>query len=231
MNNAFYLRAFFFNQRLTSISTSIADRIDPLLPLIESYPRQYTYFGTIANEYFFRQTPLFDEHGVTSDGSLGQNSFVILHNDSPWQRRVFADNLRTLHGVDLYSLPDGYERDEIQQEMLASNMPVWPAEGSIAVINDVIVINFGIAAIVFNEHYSYFQARHWISEGHATHDYEYDWRVYQNDSYFKSLTTNEPELLLDTSTRENEYTVTVSIRNTTIDFNWSATSITIPTEY
>jgi len=47
----------------------------------------------------------------------------------------------------------------------------------------------------------------------------------------KSLTTSEPELLMDTAISENRYTVRVSIRNTTVDFNWSAASITIQIEY
>jgi len=231
MNNAFYLRAFFFNQRLTSISTRIADSIDPLLPLIESYPRQYTYFGFLPNEYLSRQMPLFNEHGVTDDGPLRHNSFVILYTDRWWQRSVFAGNLQALHGVNLSSLPDGFERDKINDEVLASNMPIWPAEDSVAVINDVIVINFGIADVVLNEYYYYFQARHWVSEGHAEHDYEYDWRVYQNGTYFKSMTTSAPELLLDTTASGNNYTVEVIIRNTTIDFNWPSASITTPVEY
>jgi len=228
MNNAFYLRAFFFNQRLASLSTRIADRIDPLLPLIESYPRQYTYFGTLPNEYLSRQMPLFDEHGVTNDGPLWHNSFVILYTDRWWQRSVFAGNLQALHGVNISSLPDGLERDEIHDEVLASNMPIWPAEGSVAVINDVIVINFGIADVMFNEYNSYFQARHWVSEGHAGHDYEYDWRIYQNGDYFKSMTTSVPTLFLDTAIGENSYTANVTIRNSTIGYNWQIATITIP---
>ena len=228
MNNAFYLRAFFFNSRLTSVSTRIAERIDPLLPLLESYPRRYTYFGTISNEYLPRQTPRFDEHGVTNDGSLRHDTFIILQNTGWWSRSVFAGNLRALHGVDLYSLYDGDERDELKQEVLNSNMPIWPAEDSVAVINDVIVINFGIADVIYNEYYSYFQARHWVSEGHASHDYEYDWRVSRNGDYLKSITTSVPELLLDIAPNENAYTVRVTIRNTTVDFNWHTASITIP---
>ena len=54
------------------------------------------------------------------------------------------------------------KRNRIENQV---DKPVWPAEGSIAVINNVIVINFGITDIVFNEHYSYFLAMHWVSEG------------------------------------------------------------------
>lgn len=57
---------------------------------------------------------------------------------------MFNNYLRHIHGQRLYSIPDGYWRDEIRSELLSNNMPVWPAEGSIAIINDVIVINFGI---------------------------------------------------------------------------------------
>jgi len=230
INNAFYLRAFFFNERLSSISTRIAGRIDILLPSVESNIRKYTYFGTLPNEYLHQQTPLFDEHGITYDGPLQHNSFVLLHCDSEWQRRVFNQNLRALHGIHLQSLPNGFIRDQIHEEVLSSNMPIWPAKGSVAIINDVIVINFGIADVIFEEDRQYLRVRHWISEGHAQHNYEYNWRVYQNDIYHFSTTTNTAELPFDDLTNENNYYVQVSIRNTSVNFNYPRTSISLPNE-
>ena len=145
MNNTFYLRAFFFNSQLTSLSTRIAGRIDPLIPLIESDRKQYTYFGRLPNEHMDYSPPLFDEHGTAIGGrALGHNPFILPRGDRSWRRNVFTRNLRSLHGIDLRSLSDGDERDQIREEVLASNMPAWPAEGSVAIINDVIVINFGI---------------------------------------------------------------------------------------
>jgi len=230
-NNAFYLRAFFFNQTLTSINTRISDRIDSFLPLIESRPRQVTYFGSLPNEYFPYSPPFFNEHGTRHGGrALSHNPFILPRGDAAWRRDVFVRNLQGLHGINLNSLPDGSERNEIQEYLLTSNMPVWPAEGSVAIINDVIVINFGIADVIFNEDTSHFHARHWISEGHASHDYEYEWLIYRNEVYFHSTITNIPELFLDVMPDENYYNVRVIIRNTTIGFSYPVVSIIIPIE-
>ena len=72
INNAFYLQAFFFNQRLNSLTIRIANQIDPLIPLIESEERVwFTYFGNIIdNEYSFNDASLFDEHGVRGGEQL-----------------------------------------------------------------------------------------------------------------------------------------------------------------
>ena len=228
-NNAFYLRAFFFNAQMTSLNTRIAGRIDPLLPLIESNPRRYTYFGSLPNEYLHSSPPFFNEHGsVTGGRALGHNSFISPRGHEGWQRNLFALNLRSLHGINLSSLPGGYERELIHEEVLASNMPIWPAEDSVAIINDVIVINFGIADVIYVEDEQYFRARHWINEGYASH--EYHWRVYLNDAYLFSSITNTTDLSFDMTETEGSYYVQVQIRNNNLNFHYPRRSITVPIE-
>ena len=56
----------------------------------------------------------------------------------------FAANIRNNHGVYVHFLGFGEERDLIEEVMRETNMPVWPAEGSVGLINGVAVVNFGL---------------------------------------------------------------------------------------
>jgi len=217
---------------LTSLSTRIAVRIDPLVPLIESNPRKYTYFGSLPNEYFYPISPRFDEHGITRDGPLGHSQFLLFRNsDDTWRRSLLGRTLQNLHGISLSSLPDGVERNQIHEEVLATNMPIWPADDSVAIVNDIIVINFGTSDITLDTlaNEQNFRIRRWVSEGHANHDYEYYWRIYQNGVYFFSSTTITDELSVnDVVIGENFYYVSVYFRNTTIGYDFHRISAYFP---
>ena len=61
---------------------------------------------------------------------------------------IFRNNIRNNHGVNFNALahsPRWSETEEIRQKVIDTNMPVWPAEDSVKIIDDIIVVNFGLS--------------------------------------------------------------------------------------
>ena len=141
-NNVFYLRAHFVNQRTHSFTIRLLNRIDPLLV----YTNQITFFGGLPNESYTLYSGFAYEHKNIRDGSaLTRNVFLNMsypyHYFSLLQ---FAANIRNNHGVYVHFLGFGEKREQIEELMREKNMPVWPREGSIAIVEGVIVVNFGL---------------------------------------------------------------------------------------
>jgi len=175
----------------------------------------------------------FLEHGPTRDGGLYHDPFIIMFSYTASRRRIVIDSLSSLHGINVYDLGDGAERERLRERVLETNMPVWPAEGSVGIIDDIIVINFGLADVVFevNDDSQSFRARHWISDGHANHVYEYRWRVYKNGVYHFSTLTNSNSLSFPKPSANDYYRVHVGVRNATVGFDYPESSISIAPGY
>jgi len=142
-NNYYYLRAYFFNQRMMSLTTRLVARIDYLLPQIQSDTKEITFFGVMPNRYH-QDVSRFLHFGRTKDGGLNHNPYILFANDSWEHHHRNITGFNSLHGVPLQALTDRVKREEIRALVISRNMPVWPASGSIDIINDVIVINFGL---------------------------------------------------------------------------------------
>jgi len=108
-------------------------------------------------------------------------------------------------------------------------MPVWPAEGSVGIIDEVIVVNFGVSDIIFaeDERGWYFRARHWISEGHEQHNYRYSWQVFRNGKLLRSSVTDIDRLYPLMPGSDDEYRITVMVTNETMNFNYPSASMVL----
>ena len=223
-NNAYYLKAYYYNQWTTSLTTRILARIDPLIPLSTS--RQVTFFGELPNEYYPTRNRHFLEYGTIEDGAALGNASFISYFHSNYSLTRFAKNIDQNHGVQLRSLNWGEQWDSIANEILQRNMPAWPAEGCVDIVDGVIAVNFGITDVVVETDGGtpYFRARHYINEDYPGLNYEYRWQVYQNDALIDSLDSTIDRLYIDMSAG-NTYRVTVVVKNTTEKFNYRAASI------
>jgi hypothetical protein len=228
INNVYYLKAYFFNQRTIALTTRIATTVDPLIPQISS--GQIGFFGGVPSEYYPEVRNVFSE---LRGYSLGNSSFLrIYENNEPgeeWHQWHFIANIGNLQGIHLDPLLDYYERNQIRDAILHMNMPVWPAEGSIAIINDIIIVNFGITDIIAEEieGVRILRARHWISDAHATTPYEYYWEIFKDNELIDSRITNTSELHIDILSLEVAYggQVHVTVKNTATGFQYPFSSI------
>ena len=143
VNNAYYLKAYYFNHRTNSLTTLLLTDIAPLIPLTQS--KQIAFFGGLPNDEFREVPQIFTEYGLTRSPSLDNNSFIQMQTDNSGRHDTFISNIQNLHGVYLTALPHDETRDSIREHIITTAMPAWPAEGSIDLVNDVIVINFGIS--------------------------------------------------------------------------------------
>jgi len=222
-NNTYYLKAYYFNQRTTALTTRIASNIDPLITQTRS--DYLAFFGGVPNEYYQVVRNRFTE----MDGySLGRYSFFRMHGDNDWAHWMFLSNLVNLHGIHLEPLLDVGERKMFRDVILTSNIPIWPAKDSINVINDVIVINFGVTDIVYEENKGILRARHWINENLAPYDYEYSWDFYRNGSLINSIITNTNQLNLDIVIVDDIDQITVIIKNINTNFEYPKAEIKLP---
>ncbi|MDR0221014.1 MAG: glucosyltransferase domain-containing protein [Lachnospiraceae bacterium] len=144
-NNIYYLRAHYQNQRTFSLTVRVLDRIEPLLPLASE--NKVTVFGALPNEYLPGGTRFGASAENLREGSaLFKGVFLNYDMESgPFALHQFGGNISNNHGIRLSMLAEGEERERLRQKVLDTDMPVWPAEGAVAVLDGVVVVNFGIA--------------------------------------------------------------------------------------
>jgi hypothetical protein len=226
-NNTYYMRAHYSNQRTYSLTVRVLDKIESLLPLTSA--NVVTVYGGLPNEYH----PQVEKFPAINDGSAVTNSVFLNYNmiePLSFSISVFGGNISNNHGIKLSMLTANDEKwYEIREKVLATNMPVWPAEGGIGIIDDVIVVNFGIADVVWatDDNGAFFTARHWVSEGHASHIYEYQWTIYQNGKQIGSFVTAADRLDFDLPNADDHYLVTVKITNVTEGYSYPLASLEI----
>jgi len=227
INNIFYLQAYYFNARTTSLTTRLVAEMDPLIPQLSTERKDFVFFGGIPNEYYL-ETPNEFAGTFQDDGPLRSNSFIQMQEDSPWQQWLLATNIRNRHGVNLYNRAES-ETMHLRGMVLDKNMPMWPAEGSVSIIEDIIVINFSAADIAFisGADGDYLQARHWVSEGHSSHDYEYRWHIYSNGKLIVEEVTTDSVLEHTFNLQESEYRAVVTISNITVGFTYPSVATDI----
>jgi len=235
VNNVYYSRAYYYNQQALSLMSRVATEVDPLLPLISSETKPIIFLGNIPSEYY----PLIlgDVHaplagpdafeGLWKGPPLGENLFFY---EASRSQNLFMQKLISLLGVPVSHLSDAAMMETIRESALAADMPAWPAEGSVGIIDDVIVVNFGVIDLGFSqdENGHFFQVRHWISSGHARHDYSYRWRVYQGDVRIEDVTTQDSRFDFNLLDDNSSYRITVTITNVTTGFRYRAVEVEVP---
>lgn len=225
-NNVYYLKAYYFNQRTFSLTTRVLSRIDPLIPLSNS--KEVTFFGGLPNEYYPESRYVFREFGSIREGSaLGYTSYINYAMPNSFSLKQFVTNIDNMHGVKLQSLDWGSRRDAIEKLMLDRNMPVWPSDGSVDLIDGVIVVNFGITDIVFEEDAigQFFRARHWVSEGNATRKYTYHWNLQRNGVEIGSWITSDARLYVNIPSSNDNYRASVKIQNVDEKYQYPVASM------
>ena len=224
VNNVYYLQAWFFNQATHSATTRIVARMEEFLA--RSASRQVAYFGGIPNEFLTKVSNEFTEldawYGIPLNSNEYDSYFIHMKSDNRFGHEMFVNNLRNLHGVDMDYLPFGDERAAIREQILATNMPVWPLEGSIDVIDDVIVINHGIADVVCESEGErvVFRARHYRDENLAAAEYEYHWRLFRNSALILDEVSDSDRLYIDPLKAYGRYAAWVVIKNTRADYEY-----------
>lgn len=119
-------------------------------------------------------------------------------------------------------------------------MPAWPAADCVAIIDGVIVVNFGVMDIVFadDEAGASLLVRHFVSDGHAEHAYEYIWDIRRIDDgiWHETLktTVDTPQFdikselaAIGDDTLGDSYYCSVAIRNVDLDYRYPAMAIEI----
>ena len=218
-NNIYYMKAYYFNERTTSLTTRILARIEPYLTEVDE--KRVGLFGTLPNEYYPESHHMFREYGFISDGAgLKDNSYIGYQNNSI--NTVFSALVDRLHGLHLQAISDHDTEEKylLSKKILDSNMPVWPANDSIRIIDGIIVVNFGIADIILEEDEDgyYFRTRHYISDGHIQHKYQYDWSIYANGMPVDNLITDSAVLRYNLIDIKEISQIYVTIKNVTIDY-------------
>lgn len=228
-NNIYYLKAHNSNQKAYSLTVRILDKLEPLLPLTTS--NKVTVYGSLPNEYLPADNYFKGTAEIKDGSAIGTSPYVNydMRQTVSFSIKNFGFNLRRNHGLKVSTVRGGEERETIKEEVLNRNMPVWPADGSVAIINDVIVVNFGLSDVVFenDEQGSYFRARHWISEGHTGHTYKYSWKVFQNGEEIDSHVTDSDRLYLDIPDDSGDYKVTVTVKNETVEYEYPESSVKV----
>jgi hypothetical protein len=122
----------------------LLSRAEPYIP--QSGSKLITFFGSLPNDHYPPPNQ-YDFHGASiihDDYALGDNSFITVHTSvGDYAVEQFVKNISRLHGIGLNALAHGDRYEFIRSEIERLNIPAWPAEGSVGLIDDVIFINFG----------------------------------------------------------------------------------------
>jgi len=217
VNNVYYLQAWFFNRMTNSVTTRIAARVEPLLAQVSM--GQISVFGGIPNEYLteisneFTENPQWRSSPLNS--TVGGSYFIHMKSGDSWMQELLSENLINLHGVNVGVLQDEALRENIREHILAENMPLWPLEGSVTAIEDVIVINFGIADVVGESEGEafVFRARHYVGEDLAAQAHEYHWQLFRNGVPVYDAVSAADALYIEPFKAYGAYVAWVTVQN------------------
>ena len=222
VNNVYYLQAWFFNQTTRSATTRIAARVEEQLAYSKS--GQIAYFSGIPNEYLTEISNEFTEHGTWRGmplNSKGYGSYFIhMESDGRFGHEMLVNNLVNLHGVNVSPLQDDALREKIREHILANNVPPWPLEGSVATMEDVIVINFGMADVVYESEgeASVFRARHYMDADPVAQTHEYHWQLFRNGALVHDAVSASNVLYIEPHKAYGAYTAWVTVQNKQTDY-------------
>ena len=220
VNNVYYLQAWFFNQTSNSISTRVFSRVEEQLAYSKS--GQITYFGGIPNEFLKTVSNEFTENPRWRSSPLNSEGYGFYFLGMNWERQLI-NNLSNLHGINVSFLRDDDTKQAIRQEILDTNMPPWPLEGSVAVIFDVIVINYGIADVIHennSEEGHAFHARHYQAPELVAHDYEYHWRLFRNGVLVHDGLTDSDRFYIEPLKAYGAYAAWVTVKNVSTGYEY-----------
>jgi hypothetical protein len=137
-SNIYYLKLDLFYERTYSLYTRILARAEPLL----EPGRKMAVLGRFPTENYPNSTFMFSE--TTPDQGIWGQFIGLNHTDYAVNIERFNYFADSALGVPLNAPED----DEIERlSRLAADMPVWPKEGSVALIGDTVVVNLGAAVI------------------------------------------------------------------------------------
>ena len=180
LSNVFYLQLDMYYQRTFSLTTRLLSRIEPLLPLSES--RTIAMIGNMRfNPEYPRGTHFPFQYGEPSNPGLwGQ--FIGYNSE---QTNKLVSNLSNRHGVHNLRIANPDKMREVRHSALAMDMPIFPLEGSVALIDDIIVVKLApVAAIDVTPLEG---GMHRVSVSHSKSQdsdggYLYAWYIYRDAS-------------------------------------------------
>jgi len=216
-NNTYYLQSLNNNVRLTSISTRIASDVESLMSkitndeirgfIIYDIPNEIIDLADSSQQTRFRSVPSISY-------AVNDHSFI---NIKPWARGHFRRqelllNLTNLHGLPISIAPANLE-SSIRNYLLENDVPAWPAEGSILIVNDIIVVNFGTADLILNEQTQTIDVRITKTYREKFQEFRFNWQVFENDQLILEYITDEPNLSIEMFEEINNLKAFVTIIN------------------
>ncbi|MCL2356004.1 MAG: glucosyltransferase domain-containing protein [Defluviitaleaceae bacterium] len=146
ISNIHYMNLNTYFNRTISITTRLLARIDPLIPYSQS--NTIIVIGNLSESVYYPQAvSAFARENVKRTGLSGQFVGFSAYGYSSHQLAVL---LNTIHGTRLTAAPPE-QYSEILDKVITAQLPVFPREGSVAVIDDIIVINISPVAVVTGE--------------------------------------------------------------------------------
>ncbi|MDR1737054.1 MAG: glucosyltransferase domain-containing protein [Oscillospiraceae bacterium] len=135
VTEVYYHRVSTFNTRTFALNERILARMEPLLE--HSPQRRVALLGPLRNEYYDSAAHRFENIFTGFDqGYWGP--FIGMNSASDDVTRKFVNYADSFFGMRL----ERATPEEIETlTALSADMPVWPEEGSVAVIDGVIVVN------------------------------------------------------------------------------------------
>ena len=192
--NFIYFRAQVLTQHAMLLANRITAQIEPLLPYSTNNEvfinGNLTYNPIYPDMHLFKEyTPRFLHNNVLLGG--------LENNLWGWKLNFFEDVLRYRVGLNINHLGNDMDRKMyLLNEAITSGMPVYPQEGSIAIIDGVIVsiLSFyGRIDIENTAPYNFTATIHHTSKA-SDLEFEYLWYVYKDGARLEFINPDNPDL-------------------------------------
>ena len=176
-SNFIYLRGQVYTMHAIQLANRISARVEPLLLYSDS--NQLFVTGNLVSNPIYPTMNIFQEYRPRTVGALlfgGNNDFTRF----PW--RFFVDVVRYRVGLNVNRTENNERRQYLQDRAISYGMPVYPQEGSVAIIDGVVVVMLNFFARLDIEEISpnTFIATANHTGKSSSLDFEYIWFIYRD---------------------------------------------------
>ena len=185
-SNYIYLRGEVITRRFMHFSNRVSTRVEPLLPY--SIDNQVFLMGNVVDNPLYPHLADFGMYipRTTINRMWGNNYIYAGH---AWPQDFISDVIRNRIGLNIVNVPDNDRKQYLLDRAITYGMPVWPMEGSISVVDGVVVgmLHFFGRVDVEQTCSNSFAAtiNHTGSAGSL--EFEYAWYLYQEGQKLEQI--------------------------------------------